>query len=113
VSKRSARSASHFEVPVEAGPRLSQIERDGRTEEGDPSHHLWRNGRLWWISFTVHRGHIQERVRFSLATDDVEEARRRRDRIFAVYEEATKCRISIRLRRPADPRRKRGGGHPA
>ena len=29
-----------------------------------PDHHLWRNGRLWWIAFTVHRGHQQERVRF-------------------------------------------------
>ena len=66
--------------------------------ERDPNHHLWRNGRLWWIAFTVRLGHLQERVRFSLKTADVEDARRRRDRIFAIYESAAQCRISIRLR---------------
>ncbi len=77
----------------------------------DPDHHLWRNGRLWWIAFTVHRGHLQERVRFSLGTADVEEARQRRDEVLALYAQATDCRISIRLKRPvvskAGGRRKR------
>ena len=68
----------------------------------DPDHHLWRNGRLWWIAFTVHRGHLQDRVRFSLGTHDVEQARRRRDEVFARYEEAEKCRLSLRLRPPAN-----------
>jgi hypothetical protein len=78
----------------------------------DPDHHLWRNGRLWWIAFTVHRGHLQERVRFSLGTDDVVLARRRRDETFAIYAAAADCNISIRLRprrgrerRPKRPRR--------
>ncbi len=70
----------------------------------DPDHHIWRNGRLWWIAFTVHRGHLQERVRFSLATADVEEARPRRDEVFALYEQAAGCRISIRLKRPVASR---------
>ena len=82
----------------------------------DPNHHLWRNGRLWWIAFTVHRGHLQERLRFSLRTHDVEEARRRRDQIFALYASAADCRISIRLKRleRAAPGRtgRRGRGHP-
>jgi hypothetical protein len=47
-----------------------------------PNHHLWRNGRFWWIAFTVILdGWRQERLRFSLRTDDVGEARRRRDAI--------------------------------
>ena len=66
----------------------------------DPDHHLWRNGRLWWIAFTIHRGHLQERVRFSLGTADVGEARQRRDEVFALYAQAPDCRISIRLNRP-------------
>ncbi|MBW2274391.1 MAG: hypothetical protein JRG96_14055 [Deltaproteobacteria bacterium] len=40
----------------------------------EPDHHLWRNGRLWWVAFTViHEGWRQERVRVSLQTDDVVE----------------------------------------
>lgn len=72
--------------------------RDTDPAEPDPNHHLWRNGRLWWVAFTVHRGHLQERLRFSLRTDDVVVARRRRDKLFALYASAAECRISIRLR---------------
>jgi hypothetical protein len=52
----------------------------------NPDHHLWRNGRLWWIAFTVvYDGWRQERVRRSLGTADVEEARRRRDALLLDY----------------------------
>jgi hypothetical protein len=45
---------------------------------------LWRNGRFWWIAYTViHDGWRQERIRQSLKTDDLGEARRRRDSILA------------------------------
>lgn len=72
----------------------------------DPDHHLWRNGHLWWIAFTVHRGHRQERVRFSLGTDDVTEARRRRDRALALFAKARDCNVSLRFapRRVAEAR---------
>jgi hypothetical protein len=54
----------------------------------NPNHHLWRNGRLWWIAFTViYDGWRQERIRRSLGTADLEEARRRRDHV--LYEYAT------------------------
>jgi hypothetical protein len=50
------------------------------TTVSNPNHHLWRNGRLWWVAFTVvYDGWRQERIRRSLATADLEEARRRRD----------------------------------
>ena len=62
---------------------------------------VFRRGRLWWIAFTVHREHVQERVRFSLGTHEVEEARRQRDQVFASYETAADCRISIRLKQTA------------
>ena len=68
--------------------------------DADPDHHLWRNGRLWWIAFTVHRGHLQERVRFSLGTPDVVEARRRRDHALALFAKAPELRISLRFARP-------------
>ena len=72
----------------------------------DPDHHLWRNGRLWWIAFTVHRGHQQERIRFSLGTEDVAEARRLRDRALALFQQARDCSVSLRFvpRRVAEVR---------
>jgi hypothetical protein len=52
----------------------------------NPNHHLWRNGRLWWIAFTViHDGWRQERVRRSLGTPELDEARRRRDDLLQQY----------------------------
>jgi hypothetical protein len=51
-----------------------------RAERLGENHHLWRNGRLWWIAYTLlHDGWRQERIRHSLGTAEVEEARRRRD----------------------------------
>jgi hypothetical protein len=44
-------------------------------------HHLWRNGRLWWIAITLHDAQgRRRRVRRSLGTDDVADARWQRDR---------------------------------
>jgi hypothetical protein len=52
----------------------------------NPNHHLWRNGRLWWVAFTVvYDGWRQERVRRSLGTADLDEARRRRDALLLEY----------------------------
>jgi hypothetical protein len=70
-----------------AGPAFTRRELalapgDARLSRLGPNHHLWRNGRLWWIAFTViHDGWRQERVRHSLKTADLAEARRRRDAI--------------------------------
>ncbi len=57
-----------------------------RAFANNPNHHLWKNGRLWWIAFTlIHDGWRQERVRQSLGTDNIKEARRRRDSILALF----------------------------
>jgi hypothetical protein len=57
-----------------------------RSTVPNPNHHLWRNGRLWWIAFTViYDGWRQERVRRSLGTADLEEARGRRDDLLCQY----------------------------
>jgi hypothetical protein len=69
----------------------------------DPNHHLWRNGRLWWVAFTVHLPSWQkQRVRLSLGTADVVEARRRRDEVLAEYPVATGCTLSLRLEPPRE-----------
>ena len=76
------------------------------SDEIDPNHHLWRNGRLWWVAFTVHLPNWQkERIRMSLRTDDVAEARRRRDDLLSQYPEHRGCELSLRLH----PRSARGG----
>jgi hypothetical protein len=72
----------------------------------DPDHHLWRNGHRWWIAFTVHLpGWQKERVRFSLGTADLSEARARRDQVLREYPQARGCELSLRL----DGRRGSGG----
>jgi hypothetical protein len=79
--------------------------------DADPNHHLWRNGRVWWIAFTVHQGHRQERIRLSLGTREVAEARRKRDGLLALFAQAEALRISLRF---VPPRRARArAGAPA
>jgi hypothetical protein len=83
-----------IETPAESTRALSPAEQT----QGDPDHHLWRNGRLWWIAFTVHLpGWQKERVRVSLHTADVAEARRRRDDLLRRYPEERGCALSLRI----------------
>jgi len=64
----------------------------------DPNHHLWRNGRLWWVAFTVHLpGWRKERIRTSLGTANIVEARRRRDELLACYPQVRGCELSLRI----------------
>lgn len=64
----------------------------------NPDHHLWRNGRFWWVAFTlIHDGWRQERVRCSLKTADVVEARRRRDALFRQYGSESATVLSLRF----------------
>ena len=71
--------------------------------ENDPDHHLWRNGRLFWVAFTVHLpGWQKERIRLSLGTADLQEARQRRDQLLRDYPRQRQCELSLRLSgRPA------------
>jgi hypothetical protein len=67
----------------------------------DPDHHLWRNGRLYWVAFTVHLpGWRKERIRRSLGTPDLDEARRRRDAVFAQVEREPEVTLSLRFAPP-------------
>ena len=54
-----------------------------RTRPENPDHHLWNNHGIWFVHYTVHPdGLTKERVRKSLGTKSLEEARRLRDRLF-------------------------------
>ena len=54
-----------------------------RLNPANPDHHLWNNNGTRFVYYTIHpTAFTKERVRLSLATRDVEEARRRRDSLF-------------------------------
>jgi hypothetical protein len=54
----------------------------------NPDHHLWNNHGTWWIHYTVHqRDYTKRRVRVSLETRNLREARQRRNTLFAHLEE--------------------------
>ena len=82
-----------------------------RAAETNPNHHLWKNGRLWWLAVTLlHDGWRQERIRQSLGTDDLPEARRRRDLVLARFAQPQPAPVPERtaprasLLRRVDPR---------
>ncbi len=51
-----------------------------RIPKSNPDHHLWNNNGTWWCHLTFHHpNHTKERLRLSLETRDLEEARRLRD----------------------------------
>ncbi len=53
-----------------------------RIDQENPDHHLWNNNGTWWCHYTVHTaGWQKKRVRVSLGTRCVEQARERRDRL--------------------------------
>ena len=77
----------------------------------NPDHHLWRNGRVWWVAFTFHTHEGKKhRVRRSLATLDVREARRRRDELLAQYASRPGWRLALRF---VPARGKRASAAPA
>ena len=80
-----------------------------------PNHHLWNNHGTWWVHATVLRGGVrQERVRRSLETHDLAEARRRRDRFLGDLQRQPDIQLSIRFGQPRgkspgpDPEQKGG-----
>jgi len=54
-----------------------------RVRGNNPNHHLFNNNGTWWLQVTLHNGPFSERIRQSLKTRDLAEARRKRDTLFA------------------------------
>lgn len=55
-----------------------------RIVSDNPDHHLWNNNGTWWLHYTLHLPDFtKQRVRRSLSTRKADEARRKRDQIFA------------------------------
>ncbi|MGV3531085.1 MAG: hypothetical protein ACO1QR_01855 [Chthoniobacteraceae bacterium] len=68
-----------------------------RVNPGNPNHHLWNNNGTWFIHYVVHPTPItKERVRRSLRTKCLEEARALRDALLATSEspESVACRVA-------------------
>ena len=63
--------------------RIGPGKLSARGVDGNEDHHLWNNRGTWWCHFTLHRpDYTSERIRVSLRTKDIEEARIRRDELF-------------------------------
>jgi len=55
-----------------------------RVNPENPNHHLWNNNGTWFIHFVVHpTPYTKERIRRSLRTKCLDEARVRRDAMLA------------------------------
>lgn len=55
-----------------------------KINDDDPDHHIYQQGKrkMWWINYmTCPTPHTMKRMRYSLETRDVVEARRKRDEI--------------------------------
>ena len=54
-----------------------------RVDESNLNHHLWNNNGTWWLHYTVYPTPVtSDRRRRSLKTQNIEQARLRRDKIF-------------------------------
>jgi len=53
-----------------------------RLRPANPNHHLWNNNGTWYLHYTMHPTALTKtRIRVSLETKSLENARRRRDEI--------------------------------
>jgi hypothetical protein len=53
-----------------------------RINAANPNHHLWNNNGTWWCHYTIHPTRFtKQRLRASLETKDLIEARLRRDQL--------------------------------
>ena len=79
---QSAAGSSTATLESPANPVNGQLAV--RIDDSNPNHHLWNNRGTWWCHFTLHKpDYTAERVRVSLRTRDLGEARDRRDQLLA------------------------------
>lgn len=69
-------------TPRESPSRIGPGTLATRQADENEDHHLWNNRGTWWCHFTLHRpDYTSERIRVSLKTKDLSEARIRRDEL--------------------------------
>ncbi len=60
-----------------------------RVDPANADHHLWNNNGTWFVHYTVYPDALTaERIRLSLKTRSLNEARQKRDDLFAEFETA-------------------------
>jgi hypothetical protein len=65
-----------------------------RLNPGNPDHHLWNNNGTWFVHYTIHpTPFTKQRIRASLQTKNLAEARLRRDQL--LFGARTLSRISL------------------
>jgi hypothetical protein len=75
------------DAPATSQPIMFQLSL--RTNPDNPNHHLWNNNGTWFIHYVVHpTPFTKERIRKSLGTKSLVEARAKRDVILGVTTEA-------------------------
>jgi len=57
-----------------------------RVDASNDTHHLWCNNGTWWLHYTIHFGHRKRRIRKSLRTRSLDEARASRGAYFAALD---------------------------
>jgi len=56
-----------------------------RLDPANPDHHLWNNNGTWFVHYTIHSTPFtKQRIRASLGTKNLAEARFRRDQLLCV-----------------------------
>jgi hypothetical protein len=55
-----------------------------RLNPANPDHHLWNNNGTWFVHYTIHPTPLtKQRIRASLGTKNLAEARLRRDQLLS------------------------------
>ena len=82
---RYAREACNHRKEIRAMNNLTTSQGEEialRIDESNLNHHLWNNNGTWWIHYTIYPTPVTvERIRRSLKTKSLPEARIRRDEI--------------------------------
>ena len=78
-----AKRINRKEIRTMNNSALAQTEEIAlRIDESNLNHHLWNNNGTWWIHYTIYPTSVTaERIRHSLKTRNLSEARDLRDKI--------------------------------
>jgi hypothetical protein len=65
-----------------------------RVNEENPDHHLWNNNGNWWLHYTVRMSDgSKRRIRKSLRTKEINQARRLRDGEFSALKNGASSKL--------------------
>ena len=64
------------------GPQYVELYMKGINQPNNENHHIWNNNGTWWIHYVVYDTATAVRVRRSLKTKNLRQARKKRDSFF-------------------------------